>query len=163
MTTSDSITITYQALRAAHRAGNKFTALVREHTTAADYSLVCAVADKAVASLPVVKGDDGKDANAQERNDLVRTIRRALSIVGKERGQKLTIKRIDGVHVVSVGGLDETKPADESNADSSDGSADNASDDALWSAVEIVLSNLGNAAVLSAIRSGLDTLAKSVR
>lgn len=168
MTADQMATKGFTALQAAKKAGNKFTSLLRDYTTADDYSVACLIADKAVASLPEDKGEDGKDRNSQERNDYIRTIRRALAIVGKERGVKLTIKRVEGAHVVSV-----VKPGEEpqeeeggkpgngaSEGGQDDEAAEEARQDAMWAAVEVVLANLGNPAVLSAIRTGLEKMAQ---
>lgn len=167
----------FAALRAAIKGGNKVQKLVREALVAQDQADIIAAAvaiDEKFPPKPVEKtGADGKtrevDANRDERNDYLRNLRMALMRAGRELGVRLTIKKVEGAWQIqsepltpSQQGGDEGEGG-ESGEGRGEGSGDmtEAQGDALWAAVELVLANLDNAAVLSAIRSGLEAKAKA--
>lgn len=156
----------FAAIAASVKSSGKVAALVRAAMVANDTASVTDAAQAIEDKFPVNKGDDGKDSNRDTRNDYLRTLRMALMRVGRELGQRLTIKKIEGVWQVVVEPIEDKGETEggEGGGEGEGGEAegsDEAKADALWSAVELVLANLDNAAVLSAIHSGLSKLAKS--
>ena len=91
----------------------------------------------------------------------------ALMRAGREIEKRLTIKKVEGAYRVVIEDASEPEPgegdASENGKAGECGQAldpDSKEADELWAAVDTVLANLGNPAVLSAIRSGLESLAK---
>lgn len=155
----------FNMLKSERKAVAKFGAKVRDliHAgTDEGKGEVVGCAEAIEAAFPVAKVD-GKDENRDERNDFLRSLRMALMRAGRALPEpvKLTIKKIDGTWtLVSEGEAKDDPEAAESEGAGSEGDTEQ-SDDALWDAVELVLANLDKPAILGAIRSGLDKLAKS--
>lgn len=169
----------FAAIAASIKGGNKVQKLVRDALVAQDQTDIIAAAvmiDEKFPPKPVEKtGTDGKtrvvDANRDERNDYLRNLRMALMRAGRELGVRLTIKKVEGAWQIQSEPLDDASkgPNEGAGGESGEGGGEGSGEmteaqgDALWAAVELVLANLDNAAVLSAIRSGLEKKAKAVR
>lgn len=167
----------YQTIDQLVGKTDKLTADLRETTSAGEYSIAAHIAGLIDAKFPprmeTKRNDAGKDvqidANSPNRKARMDKLRTALARVAKERGEKVSIKMKDGNYTITVSPLEkgEEKPDNDGAADAG-GTGDaadteDAAQDKLWQAVELVLANMGNPAVLSAIRTGLDNLAKNVK
>lgn len=108
---------------------------------------VIGCAEAVEAAFPVVK-EDGKDANRDERNDYLRSLRMALMRAGREleKPRKLTIKKVEGAWQIQDEEAAKPEPEQteqgEGDAPESIGLDDEAAQDALWAAVELVGANI---------------------
>lgn len=157
----------FQMIDAAVKGGNKVQGAVRAAVAVADWEVITDCANQIEASYPVRKDENGKDSNKDARNDRLRALRMALMRAGREIEKRLTVKKVEGVYQVVIEDQEQDNGKQSGGADegSSGGNVrdidpDSKEADELWAAVDTVLANLGNPAVLSAIRSGLEALAK---
>lgn len=130
------------------------------------YAAIIEAADAIDAAYPVVKGEDGKDENREARNNLLSILRVQMNRAGKAEGMAgLTVKKVEGAWQVIEKAATEPAQDDASGAEGGEpgeggGQDDEAAQERLWEAVELVLANLGNAAVLHALRDGITKMAQ---
>lgn len=170
----------YQTIDQLVGKTEKLTADVRDTTSQGDYSIAAHIAAIVDAKFPprmeTKRNKEGKDvqidANSPNRKVRMDKLRTALARVSEERGEKVGIKKKDGNYIITVTPLEkgEEKPDNDGEAGAGEGEggtadegASEAAQEKLWQAVELVLANMGNPAVLSAIRTGLDNLTKGVK
>lgn len=123
---------------------------------AAAFSIV-AFADTLQVAVTLVY-DPEKAVNGTDENAAFRSLKAMAATVAKSHGFTVSIK----AGVVTVDKAEQ--PEEDCSAVDGDGDGEEGGEtqgDALWAAVELVLANLGNPAVLSAIRSGLEGLANT--
>ncbi len=129
------------------------------------YAAIIEAADAIDAAYPVAKGEDGKDNNREVRNNLLSILRVQLNRAGKAEGMTgLTIKKVGGVWQVvekaDSGSAPDAASGAEGELSTKEEENFEAEQERLWGAVELVLANLGNPAVLHAIRDGITKMAQ---
>lgn len=156
----------FKAIKEAAGKGATVQKLVLVEVKAKNYAAIVEAADAIDAAYPVSKGDDGKDSNREGRNNMLSILRVQLNRAGKAAGLAgLTVKKVEGAwHVVekdaSQPAQDDASGEEQGKAGEGSGESDEAAQDRLWEAVELVLANLGNAAVLHALRDGITKMAQ---
>lgn len=154
----------YAAIRTMAKGKAKVVDLIRPMVEARDYAELIETAGNIEAAFPVKKGEDGKDENRADRNNLLSILRGNLRHACKGLTYTVTVKKVEGnwQAIESDAKPDEEgEPTEEPTGSEGEDSGDDG--EALWQAVDVVLANLGNPAVLSAIQDGLKKLAGKVR
>ncbi len=164
------MSVLFNALKASVKSGVKVQSIVLDMLSAGDHDSIIECCVKIESAYPVRKNAEGKDENRGDRNNLLSVLRVQLGRAGKLmlEPQRVTVKSVEGVWAVVVEPIDSkpATPGSKAKPEAGKGSGEAAPDpeaqaDAVWAAVEVVLANLGDAAVLSAIRTGLEKLAKA--
>lgn len=159
--------------QAAREAVEAFSVNVKAHGKPGDaFNIVAEACTKVAASIPVVMesytGKNGReyerDANTERRNNVARVLNVALNRAGKAAkvGVKFGLSKDDeGRYTVTVKDAEAATDDGDGEGDAGAPDPDSPEATALWTAVELVLANLSNPAVLSAIKSGLQNLANA--
>lgn len=159
----------FKYLKDSASKGNKAGELVLIAVKAgAPYADLIEAAKDVDAAYPVNKVD-AKDINRADRNNLLSMLRMQMrrASAKAELPGVLSIKLVQGEYVVSLvtkseataeAGKDEQGGQDDAaGLEVKDG--DEVGQDKLWSAAELVIANLRNPAILSAIRDALTKMA----
>lgn len=152
-----------------NKAGELVAAAVRVWVASKDGTDLIEAAKAIDNAYPVDKEDGkGKDRNRAPRNNLLSMLRMQMrrASAAAELAGVVSIKNVAGEYVLSLvskaeatteAASDEQSAQDEAGKVVADG--DEEGQDRLWSAAELVIANLRNPAILSAIKDALTKMA----